>query len=340
MIYRHKNINSPLWLVLLVLHCPLLQAQTDQHLEPGPDDQRPWLYTSFNWLEEQHDYLANRVTTSATVIDQYVSRDAFDTSISNESYVRINMKQKFSAGDDEGFDLKVKAKLDVPNTKRSTKLIFNSDSRDSDSLSERQRDVSTASGTSRADRNDAEAGLLFEGKQRKSWTPNLSIGLKLNIPMDPYIKVGFTRFDELPALWQSRFRQKFYFYRVDGAGSDSQFDIYRPIGSNKILLSVSEAQYQEKDDVWEVSQALSLYQRLNSKNAIEYQIGGIATNEPHFRPETGWLKFEWRRLIYKDWLFTKLTPELVFPRERDFDVTPGILFELEIYFSENMLDHM
>jgi hypothetical protein len=40
----------------------------------------------------------------------------------------------------------------------------------------------------------------------------------------------------------------------------------------------------------------------------------------------------YRQKIWRDWLFYEIAPQARFPRDRDFDFTPGILFRLEMIF--------
>jgi hypothetical protein len=44
------------------------------------------------------------------------------------------------------------------------------------------------------------------------------------------------------------------------------------------------------------------------------------------------LSVRFRQRIWRDWLYYEVGPQLVFPREENFDATPGIFLRLEMLF--------
>jgi hypothetical protein len=44
------------------------------------------------------------------------------------------------------------------------------------------------------------------------------------------------------------------------------------------------------------------------------------------------MSVRYRQRILRDWLFYEIIPQVSFPRERDFEATPGILLRLEMLF--------
>jgi hypothetical protein len=44
------------------------------------------------------------------------------------------------------------------------------------------------------------------------------------------------------------------------------------------------------------------------------------------------LRLQYRQQILREWLRINLAPQVTFPRERDFDPTPGMLVGFEVSF--------
>jgi hypothetical protein len=47
------------------------------------------------------------------------------------------------------------------------------------------------------------------------------------------------------------------------------------------------------------------------------------------------LSVAYRHSFWREWLFYEIAPQVRFPRDRNFDVTPGILFRIEMFFGAN-----
>lgn len=304
-----------------------------------------WMTSSFYWLEEQRNLLSKRVTSTAMVMDEYIARDSFDNSRVNESYLRIRVTKPFSSGYDYGSRIRVKARVDVPNAEEKVKFFLDTDPEEFDSIDDRRRGNQ---GTGSFDTSNAVVGVSFFQKARSTWNPNLNIGISTS-PTELYTKVSVQRYDELPGPWQSRFNESVTYYDSRGWVSSTNYDAYRPLDNRGILRISSEAQFNQKEEnptitegepppnenFWEFYHGWSRYRQLDDDTSIEYNIAGTALSRPNPRMENIWINVEWRQLLYKDWLFGKITPEISFPRERDFTPTFSIFFELEIYVGEH-----
>lgn len=335
------SCGFPVMLSMMLLTAASAVAQEPPASPPSSDIKNPeqvslpepgWARNSLYWLEEQRDYLSAKVTRSATVLDSYLARDAFDSSIANPSYVRINIGQQFSSGFDNDLGASVKLRLEVPNSKQKLRLFFDSDPDDLESIDDRRRD----NDRSRRDQTDESVvGVELRDKDSKRWINTARIGARVGSPIDLYASVQTKRFDELSGPWQSRFIQSASYF--DGGATAwlaaTRYDVYRPVGSNDIIRVSNEAQFSDETARWEFFHGYSYYQSLDPVHSLEYSLALTGNNQPNARVDNYWARLQWRSRLYKDWLYGKVTPELSFPRSRDFDDTWSVLLELEIFFS-------
>lgn len=292
------------------------------------------LQTSFNWIEEQRDYISSYVSSTATSLDEYIARDSFDSSMMNESYLRMRISQSISTGYDENFDISIKGRLDVPNSRHRLQLFIDSEPNDFDSISDRRRDLDS-SNTSNDSNGNTVAGLSFWGSTKKIWQPNLSLGVRLRLPLDPYIKGKVRRYGNLPGLWQSRFVQSISHYDSKGWRASTEYDVYRPIAIDDIFRISNEAQYINSTKSWEFYHSYSYYQHINKRESLQYSFSVAGSNRPNPQVIGYWARIEWRKQLHKNWLFGKISPEISFPRDRGFSDTYAIFFELEAFFSDH-----
>lgn len=298
------------------------------------DDSKDWIDVSFHWLEEQRNYISSHVSASSTAIDAYLARDVFDSSHINESYLRMNLNYSFSTGYDEEADISLKTKLEVPSSKHKYKIFFDSDPDDFDDISDRRRD--TPDDPEEEKNDSAILGLSYLGETFKDWSPKISVGARLKLPLDPYVKMTAQTYTELDDLWQSRLVLSSSYYDSKGWRAGLEYDIYRPINDDDIFRISNEAQFLDSDNTWEFYHSYSYYQRFE-RSSMEYSVAISGKSKPNPRTSKLWIRTQWRKRLYKDWLFGKISPEISFPRDRDFADTYSIFFELEVYFSEGYL---
>ena len=314
----------------------LLSAQ-EQDDSPEADDEiveSSWIDKTIEWLDEQHDYISEQIAVTGTRFDQYIARDSFDADIPNRSYLRIRLRQGFDIANNSDFNASVKTYVDIPNTKGRVRLFFDSDPDDFLSLEDRRQNDEIANELQR--RDQSALGISFVGKERGRWSPSIDLGTRAKIPLDLYIKGRLRRYDHVFGEWHSRFRQSLYYYKERGWGSDSEYDLYRPIGEDKLLRSSSELQYLGKKRTWGFFQGFYLYHSLDNKNMIEYVASVSVIDKTAWQIGSYLARVKWRHLAYKDWLFVSIAPEIQFPRKENFKLTPGIFFEVEVFFAKNM----
>ena len=71
---------------------------------------------------------------------------------------------------------------------------------------------------------------------------------------------------------------------------------------------------------------------LNRREALRYLVSMDGFTRPNTRVENYRAGVTYRRNIWRPWFFYELEPYLLWPRERDFDTTTGIVFRVETLF--------
>jgi hypothetical protein len=74
----------------------------------------------------------------------------------------------------------------------------------------------------------------------------------------------------------------------------------------------------------EFAPVFSLSQLLDEKSAVAYRLGWLGEDRPIFRTRSCYTNLTYRRSLCRHWLFFEITPELLYPRNDDFNINPSL----------------
>ncbi|PSV09178.1 hypothetical protein [Photobacterium leiognathi] len=305
------------------------QAVNEQSV--GTDEQ----HTPFaDWVDESHKSLTETVHNIGEYLDESLAKDEDESDLVNRSYLRIRNRSIYSYRGKLDNEFKVYFKLDLPHVKRDWKLIIDSEPSDFDSLESKQRGITTGSKNTSG---DTVGAFRLQDAHFGNWHSDFDIGIKLKLPLDPFTKVRLTRVDPISENWTSQIEQQFFYYHSKGLGSLSKLSGYYALDheESKIFKTTTSAQYLKEDDKWELLQQFELFHRYNDKILFEYSTGVSADTGENKEITNYWVSASWNKRIYKHWLYLGVRPQLEFPREYNYHPNPGVMIELEMFFSKN-----
>jgi len=339
---QHSSAQKFCFASLSASHC----AATNGELSPSPEAatidvagqarSSDWLVESLQWIEETQQYVSQTVQNTAVNIDRYIARDSFDELAVNESYVRLRLLQHMGQAGQQTTETRFSGKIDLPNSKRKVKLIFDTDPDDFDSLEQKQRDVGVGSELFDKSRSEAAVGLAVERDLEHDWKMSLGGGVRLRSALDPYTRLRFTRRGKWTEHWSARIRETLFYYDSKSWGAETELDLYRPLDNDRLLHLALGGKYLDSDDNWEWIHGMSVNRRLDRNNAVEYQVGVSANSKPSTRVSNYWLRGKWQHRLYQNWLYLSVVPEVSFPRDRHFSASYQLTAELEMYFSKDL----
>ncbi|MDX1302892.1 hypothetical protein [Photobacterium sp.] len=287
-----------------------------------------------SWLDESQGTVSDTINEYSTSVDHFIGKKENEEALVNRSYLRIRFRPRYTHREYFDFDSNVYLKLDLPHTKKNWKLILETDPDDYDSLENKQRDISD---NSENGVGGAIGGVSLQDKPLGQWKADYGIGLKIKLPLDPFVKANLRRIDTLSENWTTRIHQEIFYYHSKGPGLLTSLDFYYAVNKehSKIIKSGTSAQFLDSDNNWELVQQVEYYHRINETNSIEYSVGASADTGGDKESKNFWLSTSWKQRLYKDWLYLKISPDINFKSDFDYKVNPGIMMELELFFSVN-----
>lgn len=277
-------------------------------------------------VDRKHLHLSRKVVRLATGLDSYFSGNSI-TETENKSYVKLRLESYFEEGGDTDTRLRIKGKLDLPNTQKKIRVFF-------DSRADSTRDLSTKAVPSSPARNsDTEVGLEYE-KGRKNWTTSTSVGMKPKLPFNPVFKYRVGRGIAVGDVWSSHFDQQLWYDHEKGWGEESALSFERAVAEDYVFRILSDLQFQDRYNAFEWAEIISLFKPLDEKSSVQYSIGAFANSRPEWKSTRYILMLEYRKDIHKGWLFMNVSPLLNFERQDDFEPKLSLTINLVAVFSD------
>lgn len=293
----------------------------DEDLEADPKKDVPT-------LDKFHKATFETFQGNVTRIDRFFADDEHDEEVleENSSFkLSLSLQFKEDGGVNVSFDPSLDVRLKMPQMEKRLHLFIDNGSlSDLPGLDPSERDQTISSGL-RGTLSRKHISLL-----------NASAGIKWRTPPVLFAEVKLGREFEY-GKWAFKPQQKLFWQSDDGFGEVTELNIDWDISRNWLGRSTSAAKWTEvsKGLEWEQTFRLGLLLR-GVKDQPKKSIGFRASAFGHksgagvvdrYRFSMGY-----RWAVYKRWLYFQITPEVEFPRSRNFSFTPSIRFGVDALF--------
>ena len=295
---------------------------------------------SVNKLIDQRNYLSKKIVRLAKKVDRFIGQEEADESL-NESFMRTRLSTTLNKAGDVDVSAQFKLKLDLPLSKKRYRLIIENDP-NSDNESLGNKEITVKEG----DLDDDENRQFLSGfryvisDELEKWYVATDVGLRIRLHPTVFTRLKAKRDYKLNELWRFRIKESIYYFNDSGLGEKTQFFFYRPIHNTLRFRSTSEAKWSKDESAFEFAQVFSFLKTLDEKTAIKYQFGILGESQPTERTTDYYLNANYRKLIYQDWLFFEIKPQLLWKREDDWALSPSITFRLEVFFLSNQYNNL
>lgn len=294
---------------------------------PAPDPS--YLDRSVEYFLDSQKQVSSAVRQMGIGMDQYFAGDSY-RAIENESYLRLRVANRWGEGGEFEPEFDYKFRLDLPATKQRYRLVLSYRDDTDRSLEDRTRPSEVAEPQGE---QSFFAGLVKTlASESGRWEGKVSGGVKVRLPPDPYIRVSGKRFIDVGSEWNAYVGSGVDWFHSKGYHWDGDLVFERVVFHDLLFRSLSVLDWRQSEDTLEFGQTLSLYQVLSDRDALEYQLGVFGTSLSHSRTNIYYLSANYRRDLYKSWLYMEVIPELAFPREFDFTGRASVTISFEVFF--------
>lgn len=296
---------------------------------PVPELEVPMLTDLLNTVDAPRNYWSAEIASYANSIDRFFGDPRYFQE-ANKSVVQLNLSKVQESGGGGDLVLDGQARIDLPATEKRFSLVLESNP---------EKNLSGDTGKNRpvlandvVTSNNQSAALRYEKRPEESrWHYSADTGIKIGMPLDPFVRTrgSYT----LPMeKWRMKAAETVFWFNTIGAGETTQLDLERLISEPLLFRATSTATWMSNPHNFDLRQDLSLYQTVNERTAMLYQASVIGVSQPQLEATEYVLLMLYRYRLHKSWVFAELSPQLHFPKAKNFDLSPMLLLRLEVLF--------
>jgi hypothetical protein len=198
-----------------------------------------------------------------------------------------------------------------------------------------------------APREFAESSLFGTDQQDTSWLfgfgydpirgrrsrLSLGVGLKLQSPLNPYVKASYRYLVEPVDELMIRLRQTVFWENEEGLGTSSRVDVERLLNEGRLLRWSSYLKLSESTEGLYWNTGLTMYQRVGEMRAVALRGSVRGETGRDVNPVEYKLLAIYRQRFLRDWLFIELRGGAGWLRKnrdeaRDLVPQVGVIFEM------------
>lgn len=292
---------------------------------------------SLDVIEGPRDYLSEKIVRLADSLDRFFGGNRHYQE-SNDSVVQLDLTRVAGYGGDRKYNLAARANLRMPATEGRLHLLLETDPEQNTTdptqypatpINNNNQRLTPGSQVTTSG-NLAVAGR-YENAPENFWHFRTDGGLKFPLPIRPFVR-SRANFSRPLKEWQLKGSESVYWFSNLGVGETTQMDFERVISEPMLFRASSNATWLNNTQNFDLRQDFYLFHTLDDRTALQYQASVIGASNPQTRVLDYVALVLYRYRLHKDWMFLELSPQLHFPRERNYRLSPTLSMRLEMLF--------
>lgn len=326
------------WVALIVwlgLAPPIAAAPPEGPPDPPPaESEAPGSETPDRpMVDTAHYHISNSLLSSAEWLDAFFDDERYESE-ANKSRFKLSFEGSVINGEGVNFDADTHLKIVLPELEDRLSFEISGDTDDEirDVGPQNQSLKETVDG----DDDRKPGGLTASFRYLLKATDRLNIHLKSGArirSLEPVVYIG-PRYrqtvDRDP--WLLRLTQRFRWFSNTGWESRSRFDLDRAVSAEYFFRATTQVEWYEEENGLFYDLDFSLSHPIDGRSAIEFEWNNRFKTRPHNQLSATVLRLRYRRRVWRDWLSFEVTPQIAYPRDREYNFTPGVIFKFTIVF--------
>lgn len=287
---------------------------------------------STSFADESHHLISRQLHAWIDGVDQFFGEErAMERQNSSQLLVRM---QATRYDDKFTWEPKLRARLDLPRSKRRLRLMLSSEA-----FGERSDDLDAVELSTQEsiqeslDNSSFSAALQFVLAQTDLFDVHTRGGVSYMKGPDPFMSLtgsAQTQFEK----WNFRITEDVFLYARQGFGQDMILDIERKLFDRVLVRLNSNFNWWQEFKEFHSIQTASLIVPITQKFAIS--LVGISEQRPQqdWQVEANYLYSILRYRFYKHWAYIQMKPQIQYLREDDFTPQWSVTTGLEMIFGK------
>lgn len=295
---------------------------------PPDDDLPPEDAPRTGIIDAGHARASAGVRGLGAWIDGFFANPEYEAEL-NESRLRVRADGFAESGEGLDGDAKARLFLKLPALDDRIRVeVLSAGEAEEDTAAEGA--ATPASSDLSLDSITAALSYFFRNDEERSVSARVGLDFDGYDP-NPFVGMRYRAQVELSEKWNFRFVQRVRYYSLDGLESRSIFQFDRGLPRDMLFRWETAGTWLEEQPNYFYGVNFAVFQPLDEKSAVEYQVLNSFQTDPHRLDEVT-LRFRYRRQLWREWLIVEAAPQLRLPRVDRYDPIPGILLRLELTF--------
>lgn len=283
-------------------------------------------------VDSIHDTVTSTFLASANWVDSFFN-DERVVQEENQSTLRVYTELFKQEGSPADFNLKVRLKMSLPRARDRLSLLVSADGDDEVNPDNSPGESLTQRFEGR-DADNVSTSLWYSFFDNEKRNLSLSLGFRLSGgSLVAYAGPRYRQFHKFK-LWDMRFIERLRYYSDNGWESRTTVDFERSVFENCLFIATFDGTWLEGIPGYFYNVEFVLYQPLKNHRALQYELVNSIHTRPNHRLDLTTFRIRYRQKIWKEWFYFEVGPQVSFPRDRDFELTPGIYLRLEAIFGK------
>jgi hypothetical protein len=332
-----KNMTSPsTWLSNIasrlsfgaMLLLPLM-AMGEEFVGPPAPSSPP---DEMNAFDKPRDYISGEFVGFVRSVDRFFGNDR-NYQEANDSMLQIDIIRVMGYGGEHKFAWSARANVRLPIAEQKLHLLLETDP-DKNATVDPKLSLSPPLKQPSTPQSYA-AALRFEKKEAERWHFSADGGIKFQgLNSYPFARTRASL--ALPkGLWQRRLSETVFWFNSTGVGATTQLDLERPISEPVLFRATSVSTWLNDSQNFYLRQDMAVIHKLDDRTAMLYQASAVGVTRPQTQVTDYVILMLYRYRLHRDWVFLEISPQLHFPRERDFRFSSLLSMRLEMRFDES-----
>lgn len=326
--FVRKSTRRPRLASSLLLAFALLLTLNSFGEEQSPE-QEP-LPGFFDPTDAPRDYLSEKFVSFVTDVDRFFG-DERNYQESNKSVFQLDLTRVMEHGGNRNFALSARAKLHMPSTEERLHLLLETNP-DRNITGEPTQGQPAIANQVVAPESYA-LGARYEKAEESVWHFSTDAGIKFQSGLSPFARMRGS-YSVPMDQWRLKATETVFWFNTIGVGESTQLELERILSEPALFRSSTNAAWLRDKNNFDMRQDLSIYHTLNKRIALLYQASAVAVSHPQFQMTEYVLLVLYRYRLHRDWLYFELSPQLHYPKVKNFQSTPSINMRLEMLFDE------
>lgn len=324
---RLSSLSSRL-LVCIALLLPLKLLGAEQSAEQIPQSDR------FETIDTPRDYLSGKFVGFVSGIDRFFGDDR-NFQESNQSVLQMDLTRVTGYTGDRKIVLSGRAKLSLPATEKRLHLLLETNPDKNISGEPTQARTTPLEDVAAPESYAAAVRYEKEKEEERPWHFSADAGVKFQgINTNPFARARGS-YSVPMGQWRLKAAETVFWFNTIGAGESTQLDVEHFLSEPVLFRATSNATWLHDRQNFDLRQDLSVYHTVSERTALLYQTSAIGVSQPQLQV-TGYVALLlYRYRLHRDWIFFELSPQLHFPKEKNFQSSPMFIMRLEMLFDES-----